>query len=296
MVTIGYGGLHLAKSFVCTARNYVLRSFGQNFGVNILMEMKQYCEILQGVSNSVFVGRDQQSDLLNFKLVGEEVQHSFKSNSSYLVSRVPERFQKGKCQKSQLSLHQLSVCQTSVSMSLLEELQLDGELQASSLNGKVASVVIALTESKCTNQYSVLQRGSLDFALEYCTAVHEFYQAISYFPPGGTRKPINIDKLFYRQNTVVIYFETCIRKERICLIPDNHSFVGCDGGIPWTKTIECLERTTQSWKVLKSCMEILKSDSSEEITSHCTANELYIEHPFGFTKKKGQGHNQSQVE
>ena len=91
-VTIGFGGLHLAKSFVCTARNYVLSHDGQKFGVNILHELKQMCGILKSINNSVFVGRDKQSDLLNYTLIGEKVQQSLKTWNHYLITRVPEKY------------------------------------------------------------------------------------------------------------------------------------------------------------------------------------------------------------
>ena len=42
MVSIGFGGLHLGKSFVCTARNYVLLHNGEHFGVNILHELSKH--------------------------------------------------------------------------------------------------------------------------------------------------------------------------------------------------------------------------------------------------------------
>ena len=92
MFTVGFGGLHLGKSLVCTARNYVLSYKGEHFGVNILNELKQTCHILQQVNNSVFVGRDKQSDLLNYMLVGPKVQEALKSGSRYLLSRVPEKY------------------------------------------------------------------------------------------------------------------------------------------------------------------------------------------------------------
>lgn len=69
MFTVGFGGLHLGNSFVCTARNYFLSYKGDQIGVNILNELKQTCEILKQVNNRVFVGRDKQSDLLNYTLL-----------------------------------------------------------------------------------------------------------------------------------------------------------------------------------------------------------------------------------
>lgn len=71
IVTIGFGGLHLGKAFVCASRNYVLSYDGEEFGVNILNGMKESCEILQGINNSLFIGRDKQRNILNYSLVGE---------------------------------------------------------------------------------------------------------------------------------------------------------------------------------------------------------------------------------
>ena len=528
MVTIGFGGLHLGKSFVCTSRNYVLSHNGEDFGVNILMEMKQSCEILQGINNSVFICRDKQSDVLNYTIVGEKVQHSLKSNSKYLITRVPEKYltykENAKTQEriimpkavcsnrngdvflldsgascihvidrstvakvyivgthgisqlspykptfdnsvsnirlgcdlldmhidydnddiavhdasreeviiiqgcvtaktvlsrkfyifkaegvrsillnsdlyvlrqsdddyviqivslnlpkknakkkeniyldhkilgtivlsasidivslfyvpkqnmiglfninkssyimliesekvksvmemnmtsdvrpyistddkilfwsgNRLSLYQLSVQKTSVSLTLLDELQLDGHFQAFSIHGNVVSIAIALNESRCTNQYSVLQWGSLDFGLSYCEAVSKLYSAIGYVPPGGTRRQISLDECIVEAEYCCLLLQN-MQQERKDMFSSRESFMGCDG-IPWSKTIECLVRTIKSWKVLCARMEILKPGSSRQITSHSIANESYVEHSFGFTKKKGQGHNQSQEE
>ena len=193
-----------------------------------------------------------------------------------------------------LSLHQLSVNKTSVSMSLLDELQLNGKLQAMVVYGKVVTAVIALDDSKCINQYSVLQWGSLNFAIKYCKAVSVLYGGIGYFPPGATRRFISIDECI-RQVESSCDFICDLQQEKEDLYPSRGQFMGCDG-VPWTKTKQCYERTYLSWKVLKSRMEVLSPGSSERITSHSVANEAYVEHSFGFTKKKGQGHNQSQVE
>ena len=92
LLSIGFGGLHLGKALVCTARNYVLAYNGEHFGVHILRELKQACSILQTVNNAALVGRDKQSDILNYTIIGEKVQQSLKSNKEYLITRVPEKY------------------------------------------------------------------------------------------------------------------------------------------------------------------------------------------------------------
>ena len=534
--TVGFGGLHLGKAFVCTARNYVLSFNGEHFGVNILNELKQSCEILKQVNNSVFVGRDKQSDLLNYTLVGPKVQDSLKSNTRYLVSRIPEKYlpykenakshkriilpvdicanrngdifvldSGGGCihvldnscvakmstlgcydkanlipyplklenvsknlrlgndlkgieiddqsddivildgsrheiillkqcklakkllackffimkangalsillkesdlytlQKSNnddsfllqrikiqlpktkkgaindwkisskilksysipvlgdillfnlpyrnmigffngsegvssvtlssdgiatispmsdiqcdtkpcvssegrmvcwsrdnnLSLHQLSHTNNSISISMLDNVVLDGRVKALFLHGSVASVVVALNDSECTNQFAVLEWGSLTFCRMYCDAVHKLYQAISYVPPFGNR-----DKMKFVDDLTdsIEAAEVCcnllrdMQKEKKGIFVGRESFMGCEG-IPWSATIDCLERTVQSWRILNWRLEAIQSGSSIKVIPRSVTNESYVEDAFGFTKKKGQGNNQSQEE
>lgn len=58
------------------------------------------------------------------------------------------------CSGRNLSLHQLSVNKNSVSLKLIDELTLNGQLQAFSINGDIVSIAIALTELRCTIQYT----------------------------------------------------------------------------------------------------------------------------------------------
>ena len=529
MSTIGFGGLHLCKSFVCTARNYVLKHNGEHFGVNILMELKQHCEILQSINNAVFIGRDKQSDLLNHTLVGEKTQLSLKSSSKYLVTRVPEKYltykdnvktqkriinpkgiscnrngdiflldsglscihvidnsiiakvcivgsydkpqktpygalyenslnnvrfgndlseiqvdplndnvvvldtsreeviimkgcvniktlfsrkfyilmlnnvqsialnedlyalrkldddfviqkikfalpkksKSGKekvsvdfdifyainmsvdlsimslfyvpypdmvggfdtadksshiipvgckelkkqvdltiksevvpflttdnkiicCLANQISIYKLADITKTVTVKLLDHIQIDGQVKGFTMNGKVVSLVAAMEESMCTNEYSVLEWGSTGFSLLYCEAISNLYDAISYVPPHGNPKQMTLDECI-EQAEICRSLLSDMQKERVSISPSRNTFIGCDG-IPWSKTISCLERTVESWKVLKARMEILAPGSSQLIYPHSICNESYVEHSFGFIKNQGQGHNLSQEE
>ena len=537
MFTIGFGGLHLGKSFVCTARNYVLNYKGEHFGVNILNELKQTCEILKEVNNSVFVGRDKQSDLLNYSLIGPKVQESLKLKSRYLVSRVPEKYlpykenakshkriispvsvcanrngdifvlDSGGCcvhvidnssvakmstigcyeksnlnpypvrklendvknlrlgndlkdiqidhqnddmfildgsrkeiilikgckiakkmlqcrffimnansisfllkdsnlftlQKSDnedgfllqqikiqtpnyknvtksndlgwkisckilksyaipvlgdillfnlpyenmiglfhgdglssvtlssdgvanishikeiqcdtkphvssdekmvcwsrdkdLSLYKLTHVNNTISISIIDNVVVDGRVQALFLYGSVASVVAALNNSECTRQFAVLEWGSLGFSKMYCDAVHKLYQAISYIPPFGNKDKMQMecltDSIDAAEVCCKLLGDMQLEKENIFI--GRESFQGCEG-IPWSATIECLERTIQSWKMLIWRLESIQCGSSKKVMPRCITNESYVEHSFGFTKMKGQGNNQSQEE
>ena len=70
LFSVSYAGLHLAKACVNCSRNYVLSHVGENFGVNILWFLKndkdRAAEILSTIKNTVFVGKDRQSDYLSF--------------------------------------------------------------------------------------------------------------------------------------------------------------------------------------------------------------------------------------
>ena len=528
MVTIGFGGLHLCKAFVCASRNHVLNFNGEDFGVNILMELKQHCKILQGINNSVFVGRDRQADLLNAKLVDETVQHSLRLNKKYLITRVPEKYlsykENAKTQvriiiptavctnlngdvflldtgascilvvdrstvakvfivgthnqsalspypqsfqnfarnirlssnlldmqihkndvavhdagreevliikecvtaktvlsknffifraagvisimfdgflyflrfdddnqkiiqkirlnipsaasnkqtvyleeklagtlvlnipvntvslfrvprpgmigiydehrlshvlsieskqvkemmslnvasdikpyisaddkilfwsQNKLSIYKFSIQKesSSVVLTLIDKLDLDGHLKAFTIHGKVVSIAATLNTSRCTNEYAILQWGRLDFGLLYCEAVSKLYEAVNYVPPGGNSRFISL------KECILIAQDCCsllqkMQQEKENMYVSRHSFMGCDG-IPWSQTINSFVRTYNSWKVLCARMEILKPGSSQDLSAHAAANESYIEHSFGFIKLTGQGHNQSQQE
>ena len=60
MFTIGFGGLHLAKSPVNILRNHVMTYDGENFGVNILRSYKHESSLLSTIKNAVFVGSTVQ--------------------------------------------------------------------------------------------------------------------------------------------------------------------------------------------------------------------------------------------
>ena len=87
--TIGFGGLHLAKSPINCSRNHVLTYNGQNFGINILRSYKQESD-LSNLKNAVFIGKDRQSDLLAFLTTCDHVQEFLIKQRFYSIVRVPE--------------------------------------------------------------------------------------------------------------------------------------------------------------------------------------------------------------
>lgn len=171
-----------------------------------------------------------------------------------------------------------------IALSLMEE------SNVYSIRGKTVSLV-----RQYDNQFSLIEWGGLDFARRYCEALMQLYCAIDYNPPhSGVKKAMSLDQgIKCAEACCKILCEMQDGRER--LYPGNKCFMGCHG-IPWTATISCLEKTVESWKVLIIRTESLQIGCSSKIHSHAIANESYVEHSFGFTKKKGQGNNESMEE
>ena len=95
LFSIGFNGLHLAKAIVNSLRNHVLSNGEENFGVNILRCMKnendEASKILHAVKNSVFVGKDRQSDFLGYMTCSVNVQKALEVKKKYNLIRIPEK-------------------------------------------------------------------------------------------------------------------------------------------------------------------------------------------------------------
>ena len=90
--TIGFGGLHLAKALVNSARNHVMQFDGENFGTEVLVSVRTLSERLQFLKNAVFVGKDRQSDLLAYLTVSPIVQQALEVLKFYCLQKIPEKF------------------------------------------------------------------------------------------------------------------------------------------------------------------------------------------------------------
>ena len=157
----------------------------------------------------------------------------------------------------------------------------------------VISAALLAENNFCLHQY-----GPLSFFINFANAVSNFYYAIGYVPPVGNRAKYTQCTLLQES---VEKAEPCRRlleqmqtqaRERT---PGRSSFQGADG-MPFTDTIKCLQSTTESWSALIERCERVEEGSSAQIHAPSVTSEKNVEHTFGFYKKKGQGHNQTQEE
>ena len=95
LVSIGYGGLHMAKAAINVCRNYMLHLHGQRFGINVLRAMRNEedaaADLLRSVKNAVFVAKDRQSDFLSYCTSSEAVTKALKTKQHYNIVRTPEK-------------------------------------------------------------------------------------------------------------------------------------------------------------------------------------------------------------
>ena len=137
--------------------------------------------------------------------------------------------------------------------------------------------------------------GSLSFGSEFCKAINRFYKAISYAKPGRGEvfEKISIKKSIEFAHPLVNLLkdmETSL-KEKF----SRNSFQGEFGSV-WSRTISCIVDTVESWTALVRRLDFFDQTIADKVFSHCITNESWIEHSFGFTTKKGQGHLQNMQE
>ena len=163
------------------------------------------------------------------------------------------------------------------------------------MNGKVISAAVVNE-----NAFSLLELGPLNFAVQYTEAISALYDAIGYVPPRGDR----VERMERRHITFqesILKGKTCVKlmtsmqKEAEDRNPGRSSFMGADG-MPFTDTIVCLESTVESWETVETRVELCEKGSSSRIDPPSVTSEKNVEHGFGFTTKKGQGHNQDMQE
>ena len=159
------------------------------------------------------------------------------------------------------------------------------------INGTTISATV-----KDQNSYAVFEFGSLDFAVKYTSAICKLYKAVGYIPPHG-KKMSRIECL----EECIMYGEECsnffceMQGEAEKRQLGRKSFSGREG-MPFSATIQCLEATVLSWKVLQKRMEMIEIGSAAKVLPHTLLSESYIEHSFGNVKKSGQGQNQTMDE
>ena len=171
--TVGYGGLHLAKSPINCLRNHVLTHNGENFGINILRSHKSH-EILQGIKNAVFLGKDRQSDFLAYLTTSAKVQEFLKSLKWYRVVKVPEPIlgykENAKTQKNILLptcvvansngdvfiLDRASACLHVVDRSAVSKCFIIGNYQESSLHEYRSSDILLAQDVKLSNKLTTM--------------------------------------------------------------------------------------------------------------------------------------------
>ena len=194
-----------------------------------------------------------------------------------------------------LAVHRLLFNGRVISKTLIDSHELDGVVSSLCMNGKVISTLVFTR-----NSYALFQLGRLNFAVRYANAVLQLYDAIGYVPPEGGR-----GERLARRN--ISFSESLSKgKESIKLLqdmqnqaensnPNRSSFRGADG-MPWTDTINSFVATVESWEVNKMRADHIKQGSSDLIQPAALGSEKNVEHSFGYTTRKGQGHNMSMQE
>ena len=144
------------------------------------------------------------------------------------------------------------------------------------------------------------QFGPLNFAVQYTTAISKLYEASGYVPPRGGNRKNRLERRNIPLTECVLKAQECsqlleaMQNEAGQRSPGRTSFEGPDG-MPYTGTIECTKFTIDNWKTLIDRVERIQPGSPQNIYSPSITNEKYVEHSFGFVKKKGQGHNQKNI-
>ena len=86
-----------------------------------------------------------------------------------------------------------------------------------------------------------------------------------------------------------------MQSEKEELHPTRKTFYGRDG-MPFSGTISCVSESIEAWKAVCNRLECLEEGLSLKCSPHVLSNEGLVERSFGYTMKKGQGHQQNQKE
>jgi hypothetical protein len=143
--------------------------------------------------------------------------------------------------------------------------------------------------------YVLEEIGSLSFGADFSEAIYNFYRAISYAKPG---KGATLERLTLRESIQLATPLVNLLKGMQTSLDAKYSrstFQG-DFGSPWTQTMDCLIETVESWAALVRRLDFFDPSLADKVYSHAITNESWIEHSFGFTTKRGQGHLQDMKE
>ena len=92
LVSITFGGLHLAKTPTNFLRNNVLTLNGQNYGLHVIRALRNspslHSYIISNVKAAVVGGKDRQSDALSYDITGPLVQEILKAAKTYKCVRL----------------------------------------------------------------------------------------------------------------------------------------------------------------------------------------------------------------
>ena len=131
--------------------------------------------------------------------------------------------------------------------------------------------------------------GPLGFAIQFCSAIKMFYDAVSYRPPHGAKKNTEKKKLSdsISEGEFAVKLLTDMHEDRKMKFPTRKSFKGPDGTV-YSTTIDCFKDTMESWKALVKRLDFFDESLKDQVNPRTITNELLVEHSFGFTVKKGQ--------
>ena len=151
----------------------------------------------------------------------------------------------------EILLYQLDVKKQNVAIgSKIRTVKVSNNVSHIFLWGKV----IYLLRNKDANAYQLEEHGPLDFGLRFCKALNDFYNAISYIPPGTTRHHnLNLEECIEVASNLQTLFNS-MQQSLEKKYPTRHSFAGADG-VPFTEIIECIDESLKSWDSFASKAE-----------------------------------------
>ena len=142
----------------------------------------------------------------------------------------------------------------------------------------------------------MIECSSVDFGLKLSAALNAGYKVACYIPPHGDRGMTSksIDESIQLLEKLLTLL-TDIQDECKVRYPTRNTFGGNEGAVA-SDTVYCLKTTVASWKTLRNRIAHFDPTLIPLVNPYTIINELLIEHSFGFTFKKGQGHNMSKEE
>ena len=100
LLSIGFGGLHLAKCITNCLRNCSMTLQGCNYGVYVLRALRhlsgEHTPLIRNIKTAVIVGKDRQSDYHSWSTTDKRVQEVLSVAKTYTCTRTPEMILKYK--------------------------------------------------------------------------------------------------------------------------------------------------------------------------------------------------------